>query len=83
MRTYNLDPFSASILFLLLTIAVLVCVVWAPLIGISWLWNVCVAGIFDFPHIGLWQAGLLYVALACMIYLSGIVQIEVKTETID
>ena len=83
MRIYNLDPFSASILLLLAALAVGTLLVWFPLMGISWLWNVCVSGIFDFPHIGLWQSGLLYVALVCIIYLSGIIQIEVKTETIN
>jgi hypothetical protein len=83
MRSYNLDPFSASILICLVALAALACFVWAPLMGISWVWNVCVAGTFNFPHIGLWQSALLYVALVCIIYLSGIIQIEVKSETIN
>ena len=81
MRAFKLDPITAVIFVSLLLLAALAFLVCLPILGISWAWNSWVAAALDVPIIGFWQAGLLYAALACIIYLSGIVHIEVKTET--
>jgi hypothetical protein len=35
------------------------------------------------PVIGIFQAGLLYVALICVLYISDLVRVEIKAEKID
>ncbi len=81
MRAFNLDPLTAVVVVSLLLVGGLGLFVGLPLMSISWVWNACVAENLGMPTIGLWQAGLLYAALACIIYLSGIVHLEIKTET--
>ncbi len=83
MRAFKLDPLSAIVLVSLLLTGGLLLFVGLPVLGISWVWNSLLVGLLDMPTIALWQAGLLYAALACIIYLSGIVHIEFKAGTSD
>ncbi len=83
MREFNLDPVTAVVVVAFILVGGLVLFVCLPLMSISWVWNACVAANLGVPAIGLWQAGLLYAALACIIYLSGIVHFEINAETSD
>ena len=83
MRSFSMPPLTAAIvLSVLLTGAVGFFVV-LPIICINWIWNAFVSHYTLLPGIEIWQACLLYVALACVAYLSGLLQIEFSAETLD
>lgn len=83
MRTFHLHPIAAAIIFSILIMGVLGTFVLMPIICINWVWNTVVAGHTSLPDITIWQAGLLYLASACIVYLSGLIRIEIKTEMPD
>ena len=83
MRTYKLDPLTAVIVVFLIVGGALALFVGLPIVGINWAWNACLSGHLNVPTIVWWQAGLLYAALACIIYLSVPIHIEFKTENSD
>lgn len=83
MRTFHVHPFGAAIILSVLMMGILGAFVVIPIACINWTWNSVSAYISVVPEINAWQAGLLYLAGACIIYLFGIVQIEFKTGTLD
>jgi hypothetical protein len=83
MRSFLIHPFTAAIIFSLLIMGGLGAFIVVPIVCINWTWNTIVAPLTVLPHIHMWQACLLYTALACLTYLMGWVQIEFKTETVD
>ncbi len=83
MRTFFIHPFIAAIVFSMLLVGAIGAFALIPIVCINWTWNVIVASHSALPMIGLWQAGLLYLASACILYLLGIVQIEFKAEMRD
>jgi len=83
MRIFHFHPLSAAIILSVLLMGALGAFVIVPIAFIHWTWNSVVAHFSSLPQINGWQAMLLYLALACLIYLCGFVQIEFKTETVD
>jgi hypothetical protein len=83
MRTFYIHPLVAAIIFTVLVMGTLGGVVALPIVCISWVWNMLVVNWTALPTIDLWQSTLLYLAVVCVIYLSGLVRIEFKAETVD
>lgn len=84
MRTFNIHPFAAAIICSTLLMGVMGVFIVFPIACIHWLWNaVAVHVSATLPPIAVWQASLLYVAGALLLYISGIIQIEFKAESID
>lgn len=56
-----------------------------PVIAIQALWNLATSFAFAsfVPSINIWQAILLYLAAVLMIYISGLVKIELKIKRLD
>jgi hypothetical protein len=54
-----------------------------PIFCINVFWNAIIAHFTAVPAIAVWQASLLYIAMACIAYLSGLVQIEFRAETVE
>lgn len=78
MRVFQVPPFFAAILLSALCMGLIGVFVVLPVACIQWTWNSLVAGVSALPHINVWQACLLYLALAAIVYLSGVVQIEIE-----
>lgn len=83
MKVYQFHPLAAAIVFTILIMGVFGLVVVVPIAFIAWTWNAVVTNVSSLPQINVWQAGLLYVALATMLYLLGFVQIEVEANKLD
>lgn len=83
MKVYQFHPLAAAILFTILIMGVFGLVVVVPIAFINWTWNALITNVSALPHIDVWQAGLLYVALAILLYLMGFVQIEVEANKLD
>lgn len=49
-----------------------------PIYCIQWAWNLCAAHTSFMPSIGGWQALMLYLAGAALIYLTGLVEIKIE-----
>ncbi|HEY9870052.1 MAG TPA: hypothetical protein V6D08_12875 [Candidatus Obscuribacterales bacterium] len=76
MKIFQVPPFTAAILLSALCMGMVGLFVVLPIACIQWTWNFFVAGYSVLPHINVWQAGLLYLAFATILYLSGVVQID-------
>ena len=83
MRTDFIHPLAFAIIFSVLLMGVLGAFIIVPIVCINWTWNSLIAHFIALPQIGLPQAGLLYLAGACILYLFGLIDIEFKTETAD
>ena len=83
MRTFYIHPLFAAIIFSVLVMGALGAFIVFPIVCINWIWNVVVVNWTALPTICLWQSGLLYLAVACVVYLTGLVRIEFKAETVD
>lgn len=71
---------GAAILLAVLSMGMVGMFVLLPIACIQWTWNSVMTHMPVLPTIGVWQAALLYVAFATMLYLAGIVRIEIKAE---
>jgi hypothetical protein len=78
-----MNPLAAAIFLSALAMGILGLFVVFPIVFIGWSWNTVVTHFTVLPHIRIWQASLLYAAVACVSYLMGWVQIDFKTETVD
>ncbi len=83
MRTFFIHPIVAAIIFTILVMGALGGFVVWPIFCINWIWNVIVVNWTALPSISLWQSTLLYVAFGCIVYLSGLVRVEFKAESVD
>lgn len=83
MRSFHLNSFSAAIILSTLIMGVFGAFVLIPVACIQWMWNAIAPQLFALPNISPWQASLLYLASACLVYLSGLVQVEIKSETLE
>lgn len=79
MRSFRINTFGAAVLLSTLLMGVLGAFVLIPVACIQWTWNSLATQLFSLPLISAWQASLLYIAAGCILYLSGIVQIEIKS----
>jgi hypothetical protein len=77
--TFELTP-KTMILIALAVVAVLGLVVLLPVFAIQAIWNAGSSYSGLAPQINVWQAALLYSATVLLIYLSGLVKIEVRCE---
>jgi hypothetical protein len=83
MKVYQVPPAAAVIFFCLFCLAALSVFVALPIACIQWVWNNIFAAWPIAPAIGVWQAGLLYLAAATVLHLLGVVRIELETRGID
>lgn len=74
---------GAAVVFTLLGMGVLGLFVVLPVACIQWTWNSVMTSCGVLPVINVWQAVLLYLALATFVYLTGIVRIEFEAENLD
>jgi hypothetical protein len=79
----QIPRFGTAIFFTLLCMGVLGMFVMIPIACIQWTWNSVINSFPLLPSINVWQATLLYTAVALLVYLSGIVRIEFETENLD
>jgi hypothetical protein len=83
MKIYEFHPLTAVILLTVVIIGFTGAFVLMPIAFIQWLWNGMVPHFSTLPQIAPWQAGLLYLVIATLFYLSGILKIEVHTGPIE
>ncbi len=83
MQGFHINSFSAAVLLSVLFMGVFGAFVLIPIALIEWTWNVLMTKFFLAPAINAWQSILLYLAGSTILYLSGLIQIEIKTEPID
>jgi hypothetical protein len=79
----EIPPFGAAVIFTVLFMGVLGVFVLLPIACIQWTWNSVMTSGNYLPLINVWQATLLYLALATLLYLSGMVRIEFEAEKLD
>jgi hypothetical protein len=79
----QIPAFGAAVIFTVLGMGALGILVLLPIACIQWTWNSVMSSVGVLPLINAWQASLLYLALATLVYLSGIVRIEFETEHLD
>lgn len=78
MSPLPINPLGAAALFTLLGMGLIGAVIVLPIACILWTWNAVVINYAILPPINVWQAVLLYLAMATVLYLSGVVQIEIE-----
>ncbi len=83
MHSFHVNSFGAAILMSALFMGLLGILVIAPIACIEFMWNCLATHLCAMPAINPWQAMLLYLAVACLVYLCGWVQIEIKTGTVE
>lgn len=83
MRSFRVNSFGAAVILSTLLMGVLGAFVLIPVACIQWTWNSLAAHMFALPLISAWQAILLYIAGGCLLYLSGLVHLEIKSETLE
>lgn len=77
---FHVPAYSAAIFMTGISMGVLGLCVLLPIACIQWTWNMVMSTYGFLPPISAWQAGLLYIASATLLFLSGIVSIEVEPE---
>lgn len=83
MHSFHINSFSAAVILATLFMGILGAFVLIPIGCIQWIWNFVAPQIFALPTINPWQAMLLYIAGVCLLYLFGLVQIEITSEAIE
>lgn len=83
MRSFHINSFGAAIILTALFMGLLGAFVLIPVACIQWTWNSLAPQVFALPIISAWQAILLYVAVACLLYIFGLVQIEIRSEPFE
>ena len=83
MHSFHVNSFGAAVLLSTLIMGMLGAFVLIPVACIQWTWNALATHFASLPAISAWQALLLYMAGCCILYLSGLVAIEIKTETFE
>jgi hypothetical protein len=79
VKTFHFSPFGAAAIFTILAMGLIGVLIVLPVACIQWSWNQFVPVHSILPPINVWQAVLLYLALATTLFLSGIVQVELDT----
>ncbi len=83
MHSFHVNSFGAAVVLSTLFMGVLGILVIAPIACIEYTWNYLASHVWSIPIINPWQAMLMYLAVACIVYLLGWVQIEIRTGTAD
>ncbi len=81
MYSFQINSFGAAILLSALFMGVLGAFVIAPIACIEFTWNFAAKQLSYMPSINPWQALLVYLAFASIIYLFGWIRIEIKSGT--
>ena len=79
----QMPAFGAAVIFTVLCMGVVGVFVLIPIACIQWTWNSVMSSWRFLPLINVWQATLLYLALAILLFLTGLVRIEFETEKVD
>lgn len=77
----QIPTIGTAIFMAVLVMGLLGMFVLVPIFGIQYTWNTAIHQLAAAPQINTWQATLLYLAGATIMYLTGIVQIEIDTES--
>lgn len=83
MKVFQIPPLAAALFFSIMCLAALSLLVFLPIVLIQWSWNHLLVACSTLPPIGVWQAGLLYVAGALLLHILGLVRIEFSTQKTD
>lgn len=81
MKTFHFSPFGAAAIFTVLAMGLIGLLVVLPIACIQWTWNQVVSNCSILPTINVWQAVLLYLAATTILFLSGLVQVELDTRS--
>jgi hypothetical protein len=80
---FHVPAVAAAIIITVLCMGGLGLFVLLPIACIQWIWN-AITGMFQvLPLINVWQATLLYLAVATMLYLSGFVRITFEAKNLE
>lgn len=79
----QIPSLGTAVIFTVLCMGAIGCFVVLPIACIQWSWNAVVTSFPVLPQINVWQASLLYLAVATLLYLSGLVRIEFNAEKLD
>ena len=83
MKVFPVNSLTGAIFCSLLVMGLIGVLVILPVACINLSWNAVAGELALVPEIQPWQAALLYAAFVLVLYLSGIIQIEIKTESAD
>ena len=79
MKTFHFNPFGAAAIFTVLAMGAIGLLIVFPVACIQVTWNTFIPNHSVLPPINVWQAILLYLAVATGLFLTGIVQVELET----
>lgn len=80
---FQIPTFGAAVFLTVLSMGAFGVLVLVPIACIQFSWNSVSASVPIVPIINAWQATLLYLVLATLIYLGGIIRIEFDTEEVE
>ena len=78
MRSFDINPIIAILLITLVITGIFGLFVVIPIAVLEGGWNTVFQNSSLLPEINLWQATLLYVALALVLYIFGLVKIKIE-----
>lgn len=79
----QIPPIGAAVVLTVLCMGVVGMFVLVPIACIQWMWNSIMNSWRFLPLINVWQAALLYVMLATILYLTGLVRVEFEAENLE
>jgi hypothetical protein len=80
---FQVPALAAAMIITVLCMGGLGMFVLLPIACIQWTWNSATDTFRVLPLINVWQATLLYLAAATMLYLSGFVRIKFETKNLE
>jgi hypothetical protein len=83
MQGFHINSFGAAVILSTLFMGLVGAFFLIPVACIQWTWNSLAPLAFALPIITVWQAILLYIAGCCLLYISGLVQVEISAEPFD
>ncbi len=83
MKIFQVNSFGAAVIFTFLLMGVLGLFVLMPVALIQWTCNSVALGLSVMPAINMWQASLLYIACALLLYIIGVVEIDVGVDRVE
>lgn len=83
MRAFKFQNLTAAIVFTILSMGVIGIAVILPILVLQWTWNQFIPSLVSLAPINVWQAILLYCAFAAILYLTGLVRVEIDMEAAD
>ena len=83
MRSFEFAPVVMILLLTMIFMAAVGLLVLVPIALLEWGWNLFAEASRLVPAIGQWQAFLLYLAFALVLYILGLVKIEVRIKKSD